>query len=73
MKNADHGLFSEVLGYGFYDHPVVPHERFDVVRQARVDRIPAVIAKVIKNQVEAIGQQRPERVVRIRGETVAVT
>ena len=57
MKHADPGLFSEVPIDGCYEGLIVLNEGFDAMCLAIARRIPAVIAKVIKDQVETIGQQ----------------
>ena len=57
MKHADPGLFSKVPVDGCYDGLVVLNEGPDAMRLAITHRIPAVIAKVIQDQVETIGQQ----------------
>ena len=57
MKHADPGLFSEVPVDGCDDGLIVLNEGLDAMRLAVAHRIPDVIAKVKKDQVETIGQQ----------------
>ena len=51
---------------------VVANESCHVVTLRPADRIPTVVSQVEDDQVEIVGQQRPERIVEIDGETVAV-
>ena len=57
MKHADPGRISEVPIDGCHDGLVVFNQGLDAMRLEIAHRVPAVIAKVIKDQVETIGQQ----------------
>ena len=52
---------------------IIPDERGDVVLSEIADRVPPVISEVVEDQIEPVGEQRLEGIVRIRGETVGMT
>ena len=72
MENADLRLVAVVAVDGLEDPVVVADESRDVVALRPADRIPAVVSEVVDDQIEVVCQQRPERIVEIDRQTVAV-
>ncbi len=64
--------FAEVPVYRLHDPFRVPDEGLGAVRLQIADRVPAVVAKVVEDEIEPVCEQRPERIVRVGGESVGV-
>ena len=72
MKDADRPLRSVLAFDRVEDEVVVVHQHRNVVIPPVADAVPAVVAEVERDQVEVVGEERPEGVVEIDRETVAV-
>ncbi|MYG18888.1 MAG: hypothetical protein F4208_04805, partial [Gemmatimonadales bacterium] len=72
MVDADRGLLPEAFSDRSEHAAAVIAERADVVRLLLADGVQAVAAEVVHEEVEAIGEERPERVVAVGGLPVAV-
>ena len=73
MENAHLRLATEVQVDSLGNTAVVgDHGRYRLCVQF-ADRVPAVAALVPEDQVEAVGEQRPERTVGVGRESIAVT
>ena len=66
------GFRSEVAVDVLEDAPVVCNEGGDVMAANVAPSTPAVVAVIVQDEVEALGQQRPERVVHVCREPAAV-
>ena len=73
MVYANLRFASVVVVNRFEDQFMVSNQGRNVVVLAVADRVPAVIPEVIHDQVEVRREQRPERIVEIDCETVAMT
>ena len=72
VEDADGGFLSEeIMGRVEYA-VVVTGKGIDTVVLQRTQFVPAVIPEVVYNKIEAAAQQRPEWVVEVDGETVAM-
>ena len=72
MKYADSRLLPEMSVDRFEDTVVVTNQRRNVLLSQIADGIPTMVSEVIDDQIELIGQERPERVVEVDGQSVAV-
>ncbi len=72
MKDTDLRFCAEVLIDALRDTLVVPDEGGDGVRLLLAGRVPAVVTKVVQDDVKPVGKQRPEREIRICGKSVGV-
>ena len=72
MKDADRGFASPGGVDGPQNEVVIVDQRRDVVIPARADRVPAVVPEVVYDEIEGVGEQRPERIVQVDREPVGV-
>ena len=69
MEDADLRFWSEVPVDAPGDARIVPEERLDIVCLEVADRVPAVVSEVVQDQIETGTEQRPEGIVRVRGQS----
>ena len=72
MEHADLGFHPEVAVDVPEDVPVVRDEGGDVMAVNITPSTPAVVAEIVQDEVEALGQQRPEGIVHVGRKPVAV-
>ena len=72
MEDPNFGLCPVVSVNRFDNQVVVADQRRDIVVSDCAYGVPAMISEVIDYEVELVGQKRPEGVVEIDRQTVAV-
>ena len=72
MENADAGLRPKLLVDRSQDAVQIGDEHRDVVLTDRPERVPAVVADVVEDQVELVNQERPERIVQVDRHAIAM-
>ena len=72
VVDAHLGLGAELLVDGGEELVVVVDEGGEVVALEGADGVPAVVAHVVDDDVVVVGEERPEGVVEVDGEAVAV-
>ena len=73
MEYAYSRFFFELPVDCFENTVVIIDERRDAMFMNGTDRVPAVVPEVVDHHVEIVRQQRPERIIEIDRETVAMT
>ena len=72
VKDARLGLFPELPVNGVHDQVMVGGQGGNVVVIERRNPVPTVVPHIVNEQVEFFGKERPERVVEVYGQAVAV-
>ena len=72
VKNANFRFYTEVLIDAPCDGRDVLYEGGDSMRVLLAGRVPAVVTKIVQNDIEPVDKQRPERKIRIRRKSVGV-
>ena len=73
MKHTDLWLVPKVVIDGLKDQGIILHQHGNIVFALCTNLVPAMVSQIIEDQVEVLGEQRPERVIKVDGKTVAMT
>ena len=73
MEDAYRRFRSETAMDLLMNQLLITDESGKVMSTEIAHRIPPVVSEVVDHQIEVLGEQRPERVVLIDGETIAMT
>ena len=72
MKDTYFRFLPVVVVNRFENKVVVTDEGRNIVILQRADSIPTVISEIVDDQIKIVGQQRPEGIVEINRQTIAV-
>ena len=72
MENANLRFLAEMLVDLLEDSVMVADQSRHAVIFQIADCIPTVVSQVVDDEVEVLGQVRPERIVEVDGQTIAV-
>ena len=72
MEHSYSGLCSVVAVDSFGNDIVVLNQCRNIMVPEIAYRIPAMVPEIVDYQVEIVGEERPERIIKVNRETVAV-